>query len=229
MEVLKNKKYLGIAGLVFLFLGTVLPFFKIEYMGISGGTVSLLKYWEGYVIIVSVITAAMIIFRDSLKDKIPQLYNSQVGNNVEKYGEKAILAPAAIAALVIIYTCVSVRKQLATGSYVNLNDIVKYGLGFYSSIIGILALAAHGFIYKGEGAAVNAVNGVNNAWQPMQQPMQQPMNNMNGFNQQPMQQDPNMMNQQFAQPQQPMQQNYQQPMQQDPNMNNNQFPNNNQF
>jgi len=228
MEVLKNKKYLGIAGLVFLFLGTVLPFFKIEYMGISGGTVSLLKYWEGYVIIVSVITAAMIIFRDSLKDKIPQLYNSQVGNNVEKYGEKAIFAPAAIAALVIIYTCVSVRKQLATGSYVNLNDIVKYGLGFYSSIIGILALAAHGFIYKGEGAAVNAVNGVNNAWQP-QQPMQQPMNNMNGFNQQPMQQDPNMMNQQFAQPQQPMQQNYQQPMQQDPNMNNNQFPNNNQF
>ena len=222
MEVLKEKKYLGIAGLALLFLGVILPFFKIEILGVSEG-ISLLKYWEGYVIIVSVASAALIIFKDELKDKIPQLYKSNVGNNIDKYGIKALLGPIAIAVLVVIYTCVSVRKSLAGGSsYVNLNDYVKYGLGFYSAIIGLVCLTVYTFIYKGGQAPAQPQNfngGEPAAWQPQQQPMQQPM-----------QQDQNMMNQQFAQPQQPMQQNYQQPMQQDPNMmNNNQFPNNNQF
>ena len=212
MDMLRKKNYLGIAALVFMILGAILPYFKILGQGIS-----LLKYWEGYVIILMTFYSALVVFKDFCEKNIAFIYNAVVtgalGQIKNLKGAKGLLIPAAIVALLMVYLHISVK-----------NDVVKYGLGFYVEALGVICLVAHAFLYVGEGeTAQPAVNTDINQQPMMNQQPQQPM-----MNQQPQQP---MMNQQ---PQQPMMnQQPQQPMmnqqQGQPVDNNNQFPGNNGF
>ena len=225
MDMLKKKNYLGIAALVFMILGAILPYFKILGQGIS-----LLKYWEGYVIILMTFYSALVVFKDFCEKNIAFIYNAVVTGALGQI----------IVALLMVYLHISVK-----------NDVVKYGLGFYVEALGVICLVAHAFLYVGEGeTAQPAVNTDINQQPMMNQQPQQPMMNqqpqqpmMNQQPQQPMMnQQPQqpMMNQQpqqpmmNQQPQQPMMnQQPQQPMmnqqQGQPVDNNNQFPGNNGF
>ena len=194
MDMLRKKNYLGIAALVFMILGAILPYFKILGQGIS-----LLKYWEGYVIILMTFYSALVVFKDFCEKNIAFIYNAVVtgalGQIKNLKGAKGLLIPAAIVALLMVYLHISVK-----------NDVVKYGLGFYVEALGVICLVAHAFLYVGEGeTAQPAVNTDINQQPMMNQQPQQPM-----MNQQPQQP---MMNQQQGQPVD----------------NNNQFPGNNGF
>lgn len=191
MDMLKKKNYLGIAGMIFMFLGVVLPFFKVELLGVSEG-VSIFKSWYGWVIILMIFYSALVIFKEFLEQKIPFVYNSAVsgamGNLKNLNGAKGLLIPAGISTLVTIYICAYIRKSLAVTTFygINMNDIVKYGIGFYAEIIGIVCLAAHALIYKGEEENVQATPVTNINQQPVNgmaqgQNFNQPMN---GYNQQ---------------------------------------------
>ena len=201
MDMLKKKNYLGIAELVLMILGAILPYFKILDEGVS-----LLKYWEGYVIILMAFYSALVIFKDFCEKNIGFIYNTVVTGALGKIknfkGAKGILIPAAIVTLLMVYIHVRVKNAD------ELLGAVKYGIGFYVEALGVICLVAHAFIYVGEGETAQPAVNTDMNQQPMmnQQPQQQPM-----MNQQPMQQP--MMNQR--------------PMQQP--MNNNQFPNNNGF
>lgn len=206
MDMLKKKNYLGIAAIVLMLLGVVLPYYKVEFLGISQG-VSLIKSWEGWILILMAFYSALVVFKTFFEEKLPFVYNSAVTGAMGKIkglkGAKGLLIPAGICVLIMIYLHVSVRKSLAGPStFINLNDIVKYGIGFYTEILGVICLAVHAFLYEGE-------DGTTTQPAPTVDVNQQPMNNM-------------------QQPQQPM---YNQPMNnmQQPMDNNNQFPGNNGF
>ena len=208
MDMLKKKNYLGIAALVLMILGAILPYFKVLDVGIS-----LLKYWEGYVIILMVFYSALVVFKDFCEKNIAFIYNTVVTGALGKIKNlkraKGLLIPAAIVTLLMVYMHIRVKNAD------ELLGAVKYGIGFYVEALGVICLVAHAFLYVGEGETAQPAVNTDMNQQPMmnQQPtqpmMQQPTQPM--MNQQPMQQP--MMNQQ---PQQ-------QPM------NNNQFPNNNGF
>ena len=231
MEVLKTKKYLGIAGVVILFLSVFFPFFVVQYGSFKEG-VSLIKGWEGYVLVLMAIASAMIIFRDVLEEKLPQIYNTGFGSQVKSWGEKGLFAPIAFSILDVVITCVRVEAKLKAYSYgfIDLSKYVKYGFGFWAAVIGIVLLIGYAVLYKGEGASATSTNNMMQPQQPVQpqmnpstdtftQPMQQPMA-------QPMQQPMSQpMQQPMSQPMaQPMSQPTEQPMQgQDFNNNNNQF------
>ena len=223
MEVLKNKRYLAIGGIVSLFLAVLFPYYtyKVELLGkvISEGKVSLIGYWEGYMILLCVIAIAVFIFMDFIEKYASFLTSIPFVQNIKNKNPKFVLVPIGIIILVSIYDMRALSKYSFT----------KFGLGFYLEIIGIICLVGHVILYKGATGITSSSNeqssvsieqqpNINMQQQSMmnQQPMQQPM-----MNQQPMQQP--MMNQQPMQ--QPMMN--QQPQQQP--MNNNQFPNNNGF
>lgn len=242
MEILQNKRYLGLAGVICLVLGTMLPYYTWSLFGVSD-SLSLIGYWEGYVIILAAIASALFIFRDYVEKYIPNAFNSGLLGKIKTANPKLVIIPVAIAALVAIYLTTSIDID---------KSIIKYGIGFWVTWIGVVLLVAHIILYKGETASNTGV--VSQVAQPMQQGFNQPVQNNMGYQQQP-QQNPNMMNNQFVQqPQydnQQMTQNNQftqqqyngqpvnnqgfgqantgfgQPQQQDPNMMNNQFPNNN--
>ena len=211
MDMLKKKNYLGIAALVFMILGAILPYFKILGQGIS-----LLKYWEGYVIILMTFYSALVVFKDFCEKNIAFIYNAVVtgalGQIKNLKGAKGLLIPAAIVALLMVYLHISVKNDEV------LLDAVKYGIGFYVEVLGVICLVAHAFLYVGDEETTQPAVNADINQQPTQP--QQPM-----MNQQPTQPQQPMMNQQPAQPQQPMM-NQQQGQ---PVYNNNQFPGNNGF
>jgi hypothetical protein len=215
MDMLRKKNYLGIAALVFMILGAILPYFKVLGQGIS-----LLKYWEGYVIFLMAFYSALVVFKDFCEKNIAFIYNAVVtgalGQIKNLKGAKGLLIPAAIVALLMVYLHISVE-----------NDVVKYGLGFYVEALGVICLVAHAFLYVGDDETTQPAVNADMNQQPTQ-PQQPMMNQQPAQPQQPMMnQQPQqpMMNQQPTQPQQPMM-NQQQGQ---PVYNNNQFPGNNGF
>ena len=238
MDMLRKKNYLGIAALVFMILGAILPYFKVLGQGIS-----LLKYWEGYVIILMAFYSALVVFKDFCEKNIGFIYNAVVtgalGQIKNLKGAKGLLIPAAVITLLMVYLHIRVRDALT------LLNVVKYGIGFYVEALGVICLVAHAFLYVGDDETTQPAVNADMNQQPTQP--QQPM-----MNQQPAQPQQPMMNQQPTQPQQPMMnqqpqqpmmnQQPQQPMMnqqpQQPMMNqqqgqpvdnNNQFPGNNGF
>lgn len=228
MEILKNKRYLALAGLCTLLLAIFLPYYsyKVEAFGkvVSEGKVSLIGYWEGYIILFCIISTAIYIFMDFIEKYASFLTNLPMVQNIKNNNPKLVLVPIGIIILVSIYDIISLSKYSFT----------KFGLGFYFEIIGIICLVAHAILYRGATGVVSSsttqsivdINQqpTNNIQQPMMN--QQQMNNMQP--QQPMMN--NQPNMGMQQPQQPMYNG--QPMmnqQSQQQMNNNQFPNNNGF
>ena len=149
LKVIKSKRYLAIAGLVLLFLGTITAYFKVTFLGYSV-SLSLFKYWEGKVIIFLIIVNALYICKDYCKKYVPKVFETPIGKKVDSLNSKVALVPIGLVVLIAIYLT-------ARSSEVSLyKDYIKYGIGFYLLWLGAACLVAHVFLYKGENAAVEA-------------------------------------------------------------------------
>ena len=143
MEVLKNKRLLAAIGLISLFLGTILPYYKFSAFGFSE-SVSLWGYLEGKIILILILANTLFIFKDLIEKYAPQLFKSNLGQKIANVtNPKLSLIPLVLIIIFIIF----LNSKMA--SYVHLDK----GLGFYLSWFGIIIMAAHSFIYKG-----NAIN-----------------------------------------------------------------------
>lgn len=151
MEVLRNKRYLGLAGIVLLFLGVFFPYYIWSFWGITG-KISLIGYWEGYVVLVSAVACGLFIFKDYVEKYIPNAFNSGLLGKIKTANPKLVIIPVIIAALVAIYLTVSVDVD---------RSIIKYGLGFWITWLGVALLIAHVFLYKGETGIIGTSNNVN--------------------------------------------------------------------
>ena len=150
MEVLQNKRYVGLAGLILLLLGVFLPYYTWSIWGITG-KVSLIGYWEGYVILVAVVATALFIFKDYAEKYIPNAFNNNFLGKIKSANSKLVLVPIGISALVALYLTVSVDVD---------SSFIKYGSGFWITWLGIAALVAHVFLYKGEAEVTKTSNQV---------------------------------------------------------------------
>ncbi len=139
MDKLKNTRILGGIGIIGMFLGTILPYFNISFLGYKK-TISLLGYWEGKVIILLTFANILFIFKDFIKKYIPQMFNSGIGKMIDNANAKLVIVPTVLSALFAIYMIININVD---------STYIKYGLGFYILWIGIVASLAHSFIYKG--------------------------------------------------------------------------------
>ena len=140
MEVLRNKRYLGLAGIILLVLGVFFPYYTWSIWGITG-KISLIGYWEGYVILVAAVASALFIFKDYVEQYIPNAFNNGLLGKIKTANPKLILVPVGVSALVAIYLTTAVNVD---------SSYIKWGLGFWITWLGIAALVAHVFLYKGE-------------------------------------------------------------------------------
>lgn len=153
MEKIKKTRILALIGIIGLVLGTLLPYLKVDFLGYTK-SLSLWGYWEGKVIILLAVLNTMFIFKDYIKQYVPQMFNSPFGRWVENAKDKMSLIPTGLSAAFAIYL------------YIELEDVrsfAKYGIGFYIVWISVICLAAFAFLYKGK-EEVQAAN-------QMQQPM----------------------------------------------------------
>jgi len=168
-------------------------------------------YWEGKVILTLTLANALFIFSDEIKKFAPQLFNSNMGKIIDKVNNpKFALIPTIIVTVFLIYLFV----EIGDTSY------LKYGIGFFTVWLGVIALIGHSIFYKKSIVPVAPVQygSAMMSGSYMQQPMynngvQQPMNYA-----QPQQAAPVANNQQYANQPQPMYNNgMQQPTQPDMN------------
>ncbi len=159
MEKLKKTRILALIGIIGLILGTILPYIKVSLFGYSQ-TLSLWKYWEGKVIILLAVLNTMFIFKDYIKQYVPQMFNSPFGKWIENANDKMSLIPTVLSAVFAIYLYSELSGEM--GSY------LKYSVGFYVLWASIACLVAFSFLYKGNGeVAVQAQVGATPT-QPMQ-------------------------------------------------------------
>lgn len=140
MEKLKQTRILGIVGILGIFLGTLLPYFKISIFGLYQYNVKLWGYWEGKVIVLLMIASALFIFKDYVEKYVPQMYQSGFGKMIQKANPKMVLVPAILVAIFAIYLFFNIDVD---------SKYITYGIGFYVLWIGIISLVAHCFLYKG--------------------------------------------------------------------------------
>ncbi|MBO6232538.1 MAG: hypothetical protein J6N78_00495 [Clostridia bacterium] len=140
MEILKTKKYLGIAGNALIILGLFLPMISMpstvsSFMSNIGIPTSFISSGVGILILILSVLSLVIIF----SDKIPAL-SSKLSN------QKLTLIPTAISALIIISNIINASSILALGASAG----IGLGIGVWIIIIGLVAAIAYPFLYKGE-------------------------------------------------------------------------------
>ena len=164
MEIIKNKRILAAIGIISLFLGIILPYYTFSAFGFSE-SISLWGYLEGKIILALTLANALFVFKDIIEKYVPQLFNSIIGKKIANVkNPKLSLIPLVLIIIFVIY----LNSKMS--GYVHFDK----GIGFYLLWIGIIALAAHSFIYKGNNE--NNVNNTNNIYgQPTQ--LQQPIQN----------------------------------------------------
>jgi len=139
MEAIKNKRILAIIGIAGLIFGCILPYYNISFLGYSR-SISLWNYWEGKVVLVLALANALFIFQDVIEKYIPQLFNNWVGNIVQKAkNPKFALVPTILVAVFAISLIVRLDVD---------SEYIKFGLGFWTLWIGIVALIGHAIFYK---------------------------------------------------------------------------------
>lgn len=139
MEVLKNKRILAVIGIVCLILGLILPYYYFSAFGFSYST-SLWGYLEGKIILVLTLVNALFIFKDFIEKFAPKLFKSNIGQKIANVkNPKLSLIPLVLIIIFVFY----LNSQMI--QYVSL----KKGIGFYLLWVGIIAMGAHGLIYKG--------------------------------------------------------------------------------
>ena len=144
MNVLKEKKYLGMAGAILVIIGLFLPFItvSVSFLGVSN---SQSTSWIGtggldaiLVLILSVV-ALLIIFSDKLADKVA--FFGKLKN------QKLTLIPTVLSALLLI---LSITQASSAMGIVGSLGSTSFGIGFWLIIVGLVACVAYPFIYKGE-------------------------------------------------------------------------------
>lgn len=174
MEKLKSTRILSAIGLVCLFLGVVLPYFKFSFLGYTQ-EIKLWGYWEGKIMMALIVANILFIFKDYVEKYAPQLFNSNLGSKIQNANEKFAIVPTIGVAAFAIW--LYIRLDIDT-------TYLKHGLGFWTLWIGVIFLVAHTFIYK-KGSVSNPISQQVNYNQSQQnvnmmnngQPTQQPMNN----------------------------------------------------
>ncbi|MBE6149450.1 MAG: hypothetical protein E7170_01845 [Firmicutes bacterium] len=142
MEMVKTKRILAIIGIVGLFLGTIMPYYKFSFLGITK-TIALWGYLEGKIMFILILALALFIFKDYIEKYAPQLFNNGVGKFVKKFeNPKFSLVPTAIVIILAIYV----------STLVETSDYIKFGLGFYMLWLGAICMVGHAIFYKGESA-----------------------------------------------------------------------------
>ena len=139
MEILKTKKYLGIAGNALLIIGLFLPFISapsaaLNILAAFGVPTSFIASGVGILILILSLASLAIIFADKLADKVPAL--SKLDN------QKYTLIPTAISGFIVLSNVFNALPNLKAG--------IGLGIGIWICIIGIVACAAYPFLYKGE-------------------------------------------------------------------------------
>ena len=135
LSFLKNTKILGIVGSILLIIGTLFPFYTVSFLGIKA-SVKLIENTAGKIMLVVGIISLAMVFIDFIISKIPEgkaTFLSKLKN------QKLVLIPAAIALILLIVSA----NQDTYG-------LGKLVFGFYLLLIGIIALVAYPFMYKGE-------------------------------------------------------------------------------
>ena len=151
MEMVKTKRILAIIGIVGLFLGTIMPYYKFSFLGISK-TIALWGYLEGKIMFILILALALFIFKDYIEKYVPQLFNNGVGKFVKKFDNpKFSLVPTAIVIILAIYV----------STLVETSDYIKFGLGFYMLWLGAICMVGHAIFYKGENNSKEEVQTTN--------------------------------------------------------------------
>ena len=135
LSVLKSTKILGIVGSILLIIGTLFPFYTVSFLGIKA-SVKLIENTAGKIMLIVGIISLAMIFIDFIINKIPE---GKATFLLNLRNQKLILIPAAIALILLIVSA----NQDTYG-------LGKLAFGFYLLLIGIIALVAYPFMYKGE-------------------------------------------------------------------------------
>ena len=171
MDNLKNKRILALVGIVCLFLGTIMPYFKVSVLGFSY-SISLWKYWEGKIILILIIANAMFIFKDYIKKYIPQMFNSGFGKMIDDANSKLSIIPVILIIAITLYLTFGIKVD---------SKYIKFGLGLYILWIGVIALVCHAIFYKGaklkESSATQNLAQSQNTGMPMSAPNQMNIQN----------------------------------------------------
>lgn len=145
---LENKRILGAVGLGCLLVGLFLPYVTVKIFGFSESA-TLIQSLQGKLLFLAVVANAMFIFKDFVKKYIPKLFESNIGKKIDEADAKMGLIPAAVALVCLIWAYFDVKDAMGFGNSFA-KDAFSYGLGFWIEWVGIIALAAHSFLYKGE-------------------------------------------------------------------------------
>lgn len=135
LSVLKSTKILGIVGSILLIIGTLFPFYTVSFLGIKA-SVKLIESTTGKIMLIVGIISLAMIFIDFIISKIPE---GKATFLLNLRNQKLILIPAAIALILLIVSA----NQDTYG-------LGKLAFGFYLLLIGIIALVAYPFMYKGK-------------------------------------------------------------------------------
>ena len=135
LSVLKSTKILGIVGSILLIIGTLFPFYTVSFLGIKA-SVKLIENTTGKIMLIVGIISLAMIFIDFIISKIPE---GKATFLLNLRNQKLILIPAALALILLIVSA----NQDTYG-------LGKLAFGFYLLLIGIIALVAYPFMYKGE-------------------------------------------------------------------------------
>lgn len=141
MEMLKQKKYLGIAGAALTIVGLFLPLINMpsSVSSYAGGVAnSFISSGTGIVLLILSLITLLIIFSDKLADKVPFFEKLQ--------NQKLTLIPVGICAIIVIANIMNASSIMALGSMFG----ISYGIGVWTVGIGIVLSIIYPFLYKGE-------------------------------------------------------------------------------
>lgn len=141
MEMLREKKYLGIVGAAITIVGLFLPLINMpDSIGRLAGGIpnSFISGSAGILILICCAVTLLIIFADKLADKVPFFEKLQ--------NQKLTLIPTAIAAVIVISNIMNASAVMAFGSALG----ISYGIGVWAVAIGLVVTAVYPFIYKGD-------------------------------------------------------------------------------
>ena len=137
MEILREKRYLGILGNALILIGLFLPIISMpESVAKYAAAVTsntLISSGTGIVIAILTVISLVIIFAD----KISAL--SKFDN------QKLTLVPTIISAIIIIMNIVNASSIMAIGAALG----ISYGIGVWVIAIGLVLAVVYPFLYKG--------------------------------------------------------------------------------
>lgn len=141
MSLVKEKKYLGMIGNALLIIGVFLPFVTVtvSLFGISQSQSISYIQGDGIFVLILAAISLLMIFADKLAPKVA--FFAKLVN------PKLTLIPTVISVLLLI---IDVSNSSGAASTYSSLASVSLGFGFWIMVIGVIALVAYPFLYKGD-------------------------------------------------------------------------------